>query len=116
MDFIEIAKKRYSVRSYKDKKVEEEKLKKILRAAHVAPTAANRQPVRLIVVQSSEGLAKIAKGENLYGALLAIIVCTDYNKAWVRPYDKKQIGEYDATVLIFYSSFVQKMGNWCNSA
>ena len=48
MDFIEIAKKRYSVRSYKDKEVEEEKLQKILEAAHVAPTAANLQPVRLI--------------------------------------------------------------------
>ena len=48
MDFIEIAKKRYSVRSYKDKKVEEEKLQKILEEARVAPTAANLQPVRLI--------------------------------------------------------------------
>ncbi len=78
MDFIEIAKKRSSVRGYKDRKVEEEKLKKILEAAHVAPTAANLQPVRLIVVQSSEGLAKIGKGANLYGAPLAVIVCADH--------------------------------------
>ena len=55
MDFIEIAKKHYSVRSYQDKKVEEEKLHKILEAAHVAPTAANLQPVRLIAVQSGLG-------------------------------------------------------------
>jgi nitroreductase len=32
---------------------------------------ANLQPVRLIAVQSSEGLAKIGKGANLYGAPLA---------------------------------------------
>ena len=32
MDFIEIAKKRYSVRCYLDKKVETEKLDKILQA------------------------------------------------------------------------------------
>ena len=50
MNFIEIAKKRYSVRSYSDKKVEKEKLDKILQAAHVAPTAANLQPVHLITV------------------------------------------------------------------
>ena len=99
MDFIEIAKKRYSVRSYKDKKVEEEKLQKILEAAHVAPTAANLQPVRLIVVQSREGLGKIGKGANLYGAPLAIIVCADHSKAWVRPYDKKQTGDIDASIL-----------------
>lgn len=41
MNFIEIAKKRYSVRNYSGKKVEKEKLDKILQAAHVAPTAAN---------------------------------------------------------------------------
>ena len=91
MDFIEIAKKRYSVRSYKDKKIEEEKLKKILEAAHVAPTAANLQPVRLIVVQSREGLAKIGKGANLYGAPLAIIACADHKKAWVRPLIKSRL-------------------------
>ncbi len=51
MDFIEIAKKRYSARSYKGKKVEEEKLQKILDAAHVAPTAANLQPIRLLVIR-----------------------------------------------------------------
>jgi len=32
--------------------VEEEKLHKILEAAHVAPTAANLQSVRLIALQS----------------------------------------------------------------
>ena len=58
MDFLKIAKQRYSVRSYKKQPVEKEKLDKILEAAHAAPTAANLQPVRLIVVQSEEGLGK----------------------------------------------------------
>lgn len=71
MDFIELAKKRYSVRSYSNKKVEPEKLNRILQAAHVAPTAANLQPVHLIVVQDEDGLAKIGKGANIYGAPLA---------------------------------------------
>lgn len=44
MDFLEIAKKRYSVRNFQPKKVEKEKLLKILEAGRVAPTAANRQP------------------------------------------------------------------------
>ena len=68
MDFINIAKSRSSVRDYNNKKVEPEKLEKILEAAHVAPTAANLQPVHLIVVQSEEGLAKIGKAANIYGA------------------------------------------------
>ena len=99
MKFIEIAKKRYSVRSYQDRKVEEEKLQRILEAAHVAPTGGNLQPVRLIVVQSREGLEKIGKGANLYNAPLAIIVCADHGKAWVRPIDGKQIGDIDASIL-----------------
>ena len=99
MDFITIAKTRCSIRSYTDKKVEPEKLEKILEAAHVAPTAANLQPVHLIAVQSEDGLAKIGKAANIHGAPLAIIVCADHNKAWVRPFDQKQTGDIDASIL-----------------
>lgn len=99
MDFLEIAKKRYSVRNYSDKKVEAEKLDKILQAAHVAPTAANLQPIHLIAVQGKDGLEKIGKGANIYGASLAVIVCADHDKAWVRPFDNKQTGDIDASIL-----------------
>ena len=54
MNFLDIAKKRYSVRSYNSQNVEPEKLDKILEAAHIAPTAANLQPVRLLVIQEKE--------------------------------------------------------------
>lgn len=99
MDFITIAKRRCSIRSYTGQKVEPEKLEKILEAAHVAPTAANLQPVHLIAVQSEEGLAKIGKAADIYGAPLAIIVCADHDKAWVRPFDRKQTGDIDASIL-----------------
>lgn len=36
MNVLDIAKKRYSVRTYEDKPVEKEKLDKILASAHVA--------------------------------------------------------------------------------
>jgi len=99
MNFLDIAKARYSVRDYMSKKVEQEKLEKILLAAHVAPTAANLQPVRLIVVQEDEGLSKIGKSANIYGAPLAIIVCSDHSKAWTRPFDKKQTVDIDSSIL-----------------
>ena len=44
MDFLTLAKKRYSVRAYTKQKVEKEKLDAILEAAHVAPTGGNCQP------------------------------------------------------------------------
>lgn len=99
MDFITLAKNRCSIRSYKDKKVEPETLLKIIEAAHVAPTAANRQPVRLIAVESEEGLSKVGKAANIYGAPLAIIVCADHDKAWTRPYDGKKTTDIDASIL-----------------
>lgn len=99
MNFIELAKKRCSVRKYTAQPVEAEKLEKILEAAHVAPTAANRQPVHLIAVQSKEGLSGVGKAANIYNTPLAIIVCADRDKAWVRPYDSKQVGDIDASIL-----------------
>jgi len=99
MKFIDIARQRHSVRSYTNQKVEPEKLERILEAAHVAPTAANLQPVRLLVVQSEEGLEKIGKAANLYGAPLAIIACADHDRAWTRPFDGKQTGDIDASIL-----------------
>lgn len=99
MDFLNIAKSRYSVRSYTNKKVEKEKLDKILEAAHIAPTAANLQPVRLLVVQEESGLTKIGKAANIYNAPLAVIVCSDHAKAWKRPFDGKQTIDIDASIV-----------------
>lgn len=99
MDFLTLAKTRCSIRSYTKQKVEPEKLTQILEAAQAAPTAANRQPVRLITVQTPEGLAKIGKAANIYGAPLAIIVCSDHSKAWTRPFDQKQSTDIDASIL-----------------
>lgn len=99
MSVSDIAKKRFSVRKYADKSVEKEKLDKILEAAHVAPTAANMQPVRLYVVQSKEKLAKIGKAANVYEAPVAIVVCADKSKAWTRPFDGMITTDIDASIL-----------------
>lgn len=89
MSVLDLVKKRYSVRKYEDKPVEEEKLQKLLEAGRVAPSAKNNQPSRLIVVREKTGLEKLKKGANVYGAPLAIIVAGDTEAVWVRPYDKK---------------------------
>lgn len=99
MNFLDIATSRYSVRNYTNQKVESEKLDKILAAAHVAPTAANLQPVHLIVVQEHQGLEKISKAANTYNAPLAIIVCSDTSKSWQRPFDGKNTSDIDASIL-----------------
>ncbi|MGI6776745.1 MAG: nitroreductase family protein [Acetivibrionales bacterium] len=99
MSFLELAKKRYSVRVYKDRMVEEEKLLKILEAGRVAPTAANRQPQRLIVVRSKEGIEKLKKAANIHGAPMAIVVCADLNRVWTRSYDNANTADIDASIV-----------------
>jgi len=99
MSFLELAKKRFSVRKYGPQLVEEEKLLKILEAGRVAPTAHNNQPIKLIVVQTPEGLERLKKGANVYGAPLAIIVCGNTDAAWVRPYDGKNVVDIDASIV-----------------
>ena len=91
MEFLTLAKQRCSVRKYKQNAIEKEKLDKILEAARVAPTAANQQSHRLLVVNRKDGLQKLAKGVNYHGAPLVIIVCGDHSKVFVRPFDKKDM-------------------------
>ena len=54
MNVMEAIKSRYSVRKYKEKTVEEEKLNKILEAGRLAPSAGNRQEWRYVVVRDKE--------------------------------------------------------------
>lgn len=61
MDFLELARSRYSVRKYKTAPVEDEKIALILEAARLAPTACNYQPQKIFVAKSEEARAKLAK-------------------------------------------------------
>lgn len=99
MDFLQLAKKRYSVRRYETRPVEKEKLDRILEAGRVAPTGANRQPHRLIVVQEASGLERLKKAANVYGAPLAIIVCADHSVSWKRHYDGKDVADIDSAIV-----------------
>lgn len=50
MDFQELAKSRFSARSYIEKQVEKEKLGKVLNAANLAPSAGNLQAYKIAVI------------------------------------------------------------------
>ena len=99
MNFLELARKRFSVRNFEAKRVEEDKLSQILEAGRIAPTAANHQPQRIIVVRGDAGLAKLKKAANLYEAPLAVIVCADRKEAWKRSFDGKDTVDIDASIV-----------------
>lgn len=71
-------KKRKSVRSYLAKDVEEEKLKLILEAARLAPSASNRQEWRFVVVRDKKTrslLMKAAKNQSFVAEAPVVIAC-----------------------------------------
>ena len=59
MDFMEIEKKRVTVRKFSQKPVEEEEVLKILEAGRWSPTAVNKQPQRILVLNTPESLEKV---------------------------------------------------------
>lgn len=78
MDVLEAIRKRYSVRSYEDRPVEEEKLAKILEAARLAPSAGNRQEWRFVVVRDKQmrrQLADAARGQMFVAEAPVVIAC-----------------------------------------
>ena len=61
MNFLELVKKRHSVRHYAEQMVEKEKLDYILDCARLAPSAVNKQPWMFIIVQSDLQKQKLSK-------------------------------------------------------
>ena len=82
MEFEEVIRKRSSARKYSDKKIEREKLNRILEAGRLAPTAKNNQPIKIFIVETEEGLAKIDNASKCrYGAKTVLIVCGNIEEA-----------------------------------
>ena len=65
------------------KKLEQEKLDKILEAGRLAPTAKNIQPIKIYVVRSNEEIAKIDKASRCrYGATTVLVICGNKEEAY----------------------------------
>lgn len=83
MDIYEAIEKRESVRTYKDQDVEDDKLRRVLEAGRISPSARNRQERKLVVVRDPEKRKAIAKlSEQPWMAqapvIVAIVGLTDY--------------------------------------
>ncbi len=85
MEFLELVKKRYSVRAYKPDPVEDDKLEQVLQAARLAPTAANQQPFQIVVLHT-EGrqseLSSMYGGSWLVQAPLILCACALPDQGW----------------------------------
>ncbi len=84
MEFLELVRKRHSVRSFLNKPVPRQMLEQCLEAAHLAPSACNAQPWKFIVIERRELIEEITRRvfHSIYsfnrfikdaGALIAVV-------------------------------------------
>jgi nitroreductase len=103
MNFSDLIQNRYSVRAYKPDSIEKEKLDQILQAAILAPTAANRQPFRIFVIETEKNKEQL---QELYGREwfvqppLVVGIAAVADEAWIRRDDDKNYAEVDATIAM----------------
>ena len=102
MAIIDLISKRYSVRSYKSDPVEADKLQKVLEAARVAPTAANHQAFKIIVITTKgrqPELMRIYSRPWFVQAPIVLCICGIPSEAWVRR-DGKNYCDVDAAIVM----------------
>ena len=84
---------RISVRKYKDRPVEKEKIMQILKAGMQAPSACNQQPWEFYVVTNKEKIAELSKTTPYTGcsAKAPVVIVSAYRLEGLRVQDFAQI-------------------------
>ena len=102
MDLFEAIATRYSVRGYRPDPIDDETLARVLEAARRAPTAANRQAFRIVVVQTKgreDELLRVYGRRWFVQAPLVVAMVAVPGEAW-RRMDDKPYDEVDATIAM----------------
>jgi nitroreductase len=100
MDFLTLAKYRYSVRKFDGRNIEPAKLNLILEAGRIAPTAANRQPQRIYVLETPESLLKVKECVQYdFHPPMMLVVGYDKQVSWKRKYDGNDTGSVDCAIV-----------------
>ena len=117
---MELAKKRFSVRKFSDRAIEQEKLEQILTVGNIAPTAKNLQPQRIYVLQSEEALSKLDSLTHCrYGAKTVLLFTYDTDEEWKNPLEEGvHSGVEDvsivATHMMLQATELGLCTCWCN--
>jgi len=102
MEFQELIRRRYSVREYRPTPPSEEALARILEAGRLAPTAANRQPFRIVVLHTAgrkDALGRVYSRPWFLQAPVVLCVCGVPGEAWVRKDGRSHL-DVDAAIVM----------------
>lgn len=104
MEFSELIRKRESIRDYDpDNPVDRSVILRILEAGRAAPSAANLQPWRFIMVESEPLLSQVKASYSrdwIKNARHILIVSGSMNASWKRSYDGYRSLETDLTIAM----------------
>ncbi len=121
MTFKELAAARYSVKSYTDRPVEEEKLQEILKVAGIAPTARNAQAIRIYVLKSETAMEKAkAVTPCIFGAPICLMLTYNEEEVFFYPDEEDGVnsGAEDCSIVathIMFEAVEQGLGTcWVN--
>jgi len=106
MEFQTLAKQRYSVRDYKPDAIDPSLLDQVLSAGQIAPTAANRQPFKIIVIHTKEKKDELLKIYNrawFSEAPIVLCGCGIPEQSWIRA-DGKSYLDVDIAIVMDHIS------------
>lgn len=85
MNFFEVVKKRHSIRRFKHKSIEHEKINKILEAARAAPSAGNLQAYEILLIRNQEKkeqLVEASYGQDFIAqAPIVFVICANEKRS-----------------------------------
>lgn len=109
MEFFEVVKKRHSIRAFQKKKIEEEKIQKLLEVANSAPSAGDLQAYQILLVKDQKKKERLAKAswdqDFIAQAPVDLVFCIDPLRSAQR-YGKRGETLYsiqDATISCAYA-------------
>jgi nitroreductase len=100
--FIDLVKKRYSVRKYKPLGIDDHILNRILEAGRLAPSACNFQPWNFIVIRENDTLKRlwdVYPRDWFRQAPVVIVITGDHKQSWKRA-DGKDHCDIDIAIAV----------------
>lgn len=101
MTFLELAKRRCSIRSYSDRPIDKETWDYVLEAGRMAPSACNNQPWFFMVVRDEklrDQLRELYDRPWVASVPAFIVVLADHDTSWKRRYDAKDHADIDVAI------------------
>ncbi|MFX1507208.1 MAG: nitroreductase family protein [Promethearchaeota archaeon] len=100
MEFYDVIETRRSIRAFNpNKPIKDKQLAKILQAARLAPTAANKQPFKIVVIKNPQKSLEFIKHKWVHQAPVVIAIFVDEDSAWIRKFDQKNFAWVDGSIV-----------------